>query len=193
MPEEQAMAKTKIDSNVSIYPMPVVLAGAVVQGKANFLAIGWIARVNYQPPMVAMSLGKRHYTNSGIREHREFSVNFPGVTLLEKTDYCGLVSGREKDKSQLFTLFYGDLKQAPMIQECPLVFACKLVNIVELPSNDLFIGEIVEAYAEEACLTKGAPDIAKMDLFTLTMPDNNYWMIGGKAGKAWEAGRTLMG
>jgi len=50
------MAKTRIDSNVSINPMPVVLAGAVVGGKANFLAIGWIARVNYRPPMVAVSL-----------------------------------------------------------------------------------------------------------------------------------------
>lgn len=186
------MAKRKLDRNVSSYPMPVALVGAVVQGKANFLAIGWIARVNYQPPMVAMALSKGHYTNSGIREHKEFSVSFPGVTLLEKTDYCGLVSGREKDKSSLFTQFYGELKHAPMIQECPLVFACRLVRIVELPSNDLFIGEILEAYADEGCLTKGAPDIAKMDLFTLTMPDNTYRKIGGKAGKAWEAGRTVM-
>ena len=185
------MAKMKIDSNVSIYPMPVVLAGAVVGGKANFLAIGWIARVNYQPPMVAMSLSKGHFTNRGIREHKEFSVNFPGLDLLEKTDYCGLVSGRERDKSRIFTLFHGNLEHAPMIQECPLAFACTLVNIVELPSNDLFIGEVAEAYAEEACLTKGAPDIVKMSPFTLTMPDNIDWKIGGQAGKAWEAGRAL--
>ncbi len=186
------MAKTRIDSNISIYPMPVVLAGAMVGGKPNFLAIGWISRVNYQPPMVAMSLSKRHYTAGGIREHREFSVNVPGLDLLEKTDYCGLVSGKERDKSQLFTLFHGDLKHAPMILECPLAFACKLANVVELPSNDLFIGEIADAYADEACLTNGAPDIGKMAPFTLTMPDNVYWKIGGPAGKAWEAGRVLM-
>ena len=186
------MAKMRIDSNVSVYPMAVVLAGTVVGGKANFLAIGWIARVNYQPPMIAMSLGKGHYTTGGIREHREFSVNVPGLDLLEKTDYCGLVSGREEDKSRIFTLFHGDLKHAPMIQECPLTFACTLVTVVELPSNDLFVGEITEAYAEEACLTAGAPDIAKMAPFTLTMPDNNYWKIGDQAGKAWKAGRALM-
>ena len=186
------MAKTRIDSNVSINPMPVVLAGAVVGGKANFLAIGWIARVNYRPPMVAMSLSKSHFTSGGIRAHKEFSVNFPGLDLLEKADYCGLVSGREKDKSRLFTLFHGALKHAPMITECPLAFACKLVNIVQLPSNDLVIGEIVDAYAEEVCLTNGAPDIAKMAPFTLTMPDNIYWKIGGRAGKAWDAGRACM-
>ena len=185
------MAKTKIDRNVSIYPMPVVLAGAMTGGKPNFLAIGWITRVNYQPPMVAISPSKDHFTSMGIREHKEFSVNFPSLDLLPQTDYCGLVSGRDRDKSRIFTLFHGDLQHAPMIQECPLAFSCTLVNIVELPSNDLFIGEIAEAYAEETCLTRGAPDIAKMAPFTLTMPDNVYWKIGGQAGKAWDAGRAL--
>lgn len=186
------MGMTRIDNNVSIYPMPVVLAGAVVGEQANFLAVGWISRVNSQPPILAMALNKRHFTNGGIREHKEFSVNVPGVDLLEKVDYCGLVSGRDADKSKLFNVFYGKLRAAPLIRECPLCMACTLVETVSLPSNDLFIGEIVEAYAEEGCLTAGSPDISKMQPFTLTMPDNTYWKVGEKAGKAWEAGRKLM-
>jgi flavin reductase (DIM6/NTAB) family NADH-FMN oxidoreductase RutF len=186
------MGMTRIDNNVSIYPMPVVLAGAVVGGKANFLAVGWISRVNSRPPMLAIALNKTHYTNGGIREHREFSVNVPGVDLLEKVDYCGLVSGKEADKSRLFDVFYGTLRGAPLIRECPLCLACTLVEVVSLPSNDLFIGEIAEAYAEESALTAGSPDITKMQPFTLTMPDNTYWKIGDKAGKAWDAGRKLM-
>jgi flavin reductase (DIM6/NTAB) family NADH-FMN oxidoreductase RutF len=186
------MAKTRIDNNVALYPMPVVLAGAVVEGRANFLAIGWVARANNQPPMVAMSLGRRHYTNAGIREHKAFSINVPGANLLVQTDYCGLVSGRDADKSKLFTLFYGALPHAPLIQECPLVMACTLTDVVKLPSNDLFIGEIVEAWADEACLTGGQPDVAKLRPFTLTMPDNTYWEVGGQAGKAWEAGKALL-
>jgi flavin reductase (DIM6/NTAB) family NADH-FMN oxidoreductase RutF len=186
------MAKTRIDRNVSIYPMPVVLVGAMVRGKANFLAIGWIARVNYKPPMVALGVGKDHYTNIGIRDHGEFSVNLPGADLLEETDYCGLVSGRDRDKSGLFTPVFGALAHAPMIQECPLTFTCRVIQTIALPSNDLVIGEIVEAYAEEACLTQGAPDITKLDPVVLTMPDNVYWKIGERAGAAWETGRGLM-
>ncbi len=186
------MGMMRIDNNVSIYPMPVVLAGAVVGGQANFLAVGWISRVNSRPPMLAIALNKTHYTNGGIHEHKEFSVNVPGVDLLEKVDYCGLVSGKEADKSKLFDVFYGKLRGAPLIRECSLCLACTLVGVVPLPSNDLFIGEIVEAYAEESSLTSGNPDIAKMQPFTLTMPDNTYWKVGEKAGKAWDAGRNLM-
>ncbi len=186
------MGMMRIDNNVSIYPMPVVLAGAVVRGQANFLAVGWISRVNSRPPMLAMALNKTHHTNAGIHEHKEFSVSVPGVDLLEKTDYCGLVSGREADKSKLFDIFYGKLRRAPLIRECPLCLACTLAEVVSLPSNDLFIGEIVEAYAEESALTAGNPDITKMQSFTLTMPDNTYWKIGERAGKAWDAGRKLV-
>ncbi len=186
------MGMTRIDSNVSLYPMPVVLGGAVVGGRATFLAVGWISRVNSRPPMLAMALNKTHYTNGGIRAHKEFSINVPGVDLLEKVDYCGLVSGREADKSKLFEVFYGTLQRAPLIRECPLCLACTLVETVSLPSNDLFIGEIVEAYAEESTLTAGHPDIVKMQPFTLTMPDNTYWTIGARVGKAWDAGRKFI-
>jgi flavin reductase (DIM6/NTAB) family NADH-FMN oxidoreductase RutF len=186
------MGMTRIGNNVSIYPMPIVLVGAVVNGKPNFLAVGWISRVNYQPPMLAIGLSKRHYTSSGLREHKEFSVNVPGVDLLEKVDYCGLVSGRGVDKSKLFDVFYGKLRSAPLVRECTLCLACTLVETVSLPSNDLFIGEIAEAYAAEDTLTDGNPDITKMQPFTLTMPDNTYWKTGEEAGKAWEAGRKLM-
>jgi hypothetical protein len=62
---------------------------------------------------------------------------------------------------------------------------------VDLPSNELFIGEIVAAYAEDACFTDGKPDIGKIRPFTLTMPDNQYWQVGSGAGKAWEIGKEL--
>jgi flavin reductase (DIM6/NTAB) family NADH-FMN oxidoreductase RutF len=78
-----------------------------------------------------------------------------------------------------------------MIRECPLSLECRLVNAVDLPTNSLFIGEIVGAYSEERYLTEGKPDIKKISPFTLTMPDNNYWKIGGNAGKAWSVGKNF--
>ena len=186
------MSKIKITNNAFIYPMPMVLAGALVEGRPNFLAVGWVARVNYQPPLIAIALGKPHYTNAGIHHNKAFSVNVPGITLLQKVDLCGIVSGSRFDKAGLFDVFHGDTAGAPMIKECPVCMACKLTQVVSLPSNELFIGEIVEAYADEAILTDDRPDITKIQPFTLTMPDNNYWKVGERAGGAWSSGESLL-
>jgi flavin reductase (DIM6/NTAB) family NADH-FMN oxidoreductase RutF len=171
--------------------MPVTLVGANVEGRANFLAVGWVMRVNMKPPLLAVALNKSHFTPQGIRETQAFSVNFPGADLMEKADYCGLVSGHKVDKSGLFRVFYGELETAPLIEECPLGLECRVYQVVELPANDLFIGEIVAAYADEDCLTDGRPDILKIKPLVLTMPDNNYWTVGNLAGQAWGAGKKL--
>ncbi|MFH0974200.1 MAG: flavin reductase family protein [Spirochaetota bacterium] len=184
------MEKVKIDNNAFVYPMPMTIVGTVVDGKANFMAVGWITRVNFKPPMIAIALGP-HYTNKGIEEQKTFSVNVPGISLIEKTDYCGLVTGSKTDKAALFDVFYGDLKTAPLIKECAVSMACKLYDKVKLPFNTLFIGEIVEAFSEDRYLTDGTPDIKKINPFTLTMPDNNYWEVGKNAGKAWGIGSKL--
>lgn len=66
--------------------------------------------------MLAISLNKSHYTCTGIKENGTFSINIPSVEMVAKTDYCGLVSGNDGDKSILFHTFYGILENAPMIQ-----------------------------------------------------------------------------
>lgn len=167
--------------------MPVVLAGSIVNEKPNFMTVGWVSRVNYQPPMVAIALGP-HLTNQGILENRAFSINIPGISLIEKTDYCGLFSGKKVDKSRMFDVFYGSLEKVPLIADCPLSMACRLFETVTLPTNTLFIGEIAEAYCDEACLTDGKPDIKKIQPLTLTMPDNRYWSVGDDVGRAWSVG-----
>jgi flavin reductase (DIM6/NTAB) family NADH-FMN oxidoreductase RutF len=184
------MEKIKIDSNAFVYPMPMVIVGALVEGKPNFMAVAWVARANAKPPMIMVALG-HHHTNSGIEANGAFSVNVPDVALMEKTDYCGIVSGRKVDKSKLFDVFYGSLPGAPLIKECPVCMACRLNQAVKLPFDTLYIGDIVEVYTEERFLTDGKPDVKKINPFTLTMPDNHYWRVGEMAGSAWSIGKKL--
>jgi flavin reductase (DIM6/NTAB) family NADH-FMN oxidoreductase RutF len=110
-----------------------------------------------------------------------------------QTDYCGLVSGWETDKSGVFEAFYGELETAPMIEECPLCMECKLFDAILLPSHHLLLGEVVATYADKECLTDGKPDVQKMNPFVLTMPDNTYWSVGEEAGKAWFIGKGFWG
>ena len=185
------MAKITIDKNAFTYPMSMVVVGTLVNRRPNFMAVGWVTRVNFRPPMIAIALGKTHYTNSGIHTSGAFSVNIPSIDLVEKVDYCGIVSGAEEDKSTLFKVITGKTTGAPMIDDCPVCMECKLVTVVNLPTNEVFIGEIVGAYANAECCSDGKPDVKKMRPFTLTMPDNQYWEIGDNAGEAWSVGKNF--
>jgi flavin reductase (DIM6/NTAB) family NADH-FMN oxidoreductase RutF len=188
---EVQMVKTRINENAFTYPMPVVVVGTLVEDRPNFMAVAWVTRVNSKPPMIGITLGKTHYTNGGIHATGAFSVNVPSIRLIEKVDYCGLVSGKNTDKSELFTVVRGQITGAPMIDECPICMECKVAQVVDLPANEIFIGEIVGAYADADCCTDGKPDIQNIRPFTLTMPDNRYWEVGANAGKAWDIGKNL--
>jgi flavin reductase (DIM6/NTAB) family NADH-FMN oxidoreductase RutF len=60
-----------------------------------------------------------------------------------------------------------------------------------MPTNDLFIGEIISTYTSKDYLSDGKPDMAKIKPLLLTMPDNRYWSVGEEKGKAWKAGKEL--
>jgi flavin reductase (DIM6/NTAB) family NADH-FMN oxidoreductase RutF len=111
--------------------------------------------------------------------------------MIEVTDHCGIVSGRKADKSVLFEVFYVETKTAPMIRQCPLCIECKLIDIHDLPTNAIYIGEVVAAYAEKKYLTEDKPDVKKMNSAVLTVPENRYWRVGEDLGQARRAGKKL--
>lgn len=187
------MAKVRLTTQTFIYPMPVVIVGALVDGRPDFLPVAWVTRTNAQPPRLGVALGKHHATNRGIREHGQFGVSVPSIELIRAVDYAGLVSGARVDKSRLFETFAGELEFAPLVKACPLALECRVVQMVEQPTSDFFFADIVSVWAEEIVLTDGRPDIELLRPFTLTMPDNSYWGVGGYVGKAWEIGKDFAG
>jgi len=188
------MAKmVKIENNVFGFPMPMVVVGVVVDGKVNFMAVAWVSRVNANPPLIAVALGKNHHTNRGIHQNREFSVCVPDAELLKAVDYVGIASGAKVDKSTVFKTFKGALASAPLIEGCPMAMECRLAQVVDMPTNELFIGEIVGAYSDEKVLSLGKLDRDKTHPFLLTMPDNSYWTLGSRIGHAWKDGKDWGG
>ena len=184
------MEKISIGNNVFLLPMPMVLVGSRKEGRANFMAVAWVSRVNASPNAMCIAIGNK-FTAEGIFENKEFSINIPSVDLMPQTDLMGIVSGRDYDKSKEFDIFYGALKNAPMICECPVMMECRLVKSVRLEVDTLFMGEVMNVWSEEKYLTNGAPDITKVSPFCLSMPDNRYWSLGKEIGKAWHEGMKL--
>ena len=117
--------------------------------------------------------------------------------MVEIADYCGIKSGKKVDKSEIFDVFYGELKTAPMIKEACLNLECKLIHIVDTKEisntkmgHDIFIGEVVQAYADKKYLSNGVPDVAKIKPFVLSTSMNKaiYYEMGKEIGRAWNVG-----
>jgi len=189
--EMKKEVKNKIDVGAKIapYPMPVILVGANVKGKANFLVAAWFMETAISPPKVMVALNKLHYTNQGIKENKTFSVCIPSEDMMKSTDYCGIVSGFKVEKSGVFNVFYGKLKTAPMVTECPVNLECRLDKVIDNGSHELFDGDILSTYTEEKYLTDGAVDIKKVKPFLLSLNERLYYKLGEPTAKAWGVGK----
>jgi flavin reductase (DIM6/NTAB) family NADH-FMN oxidoreductase RutF len=181
--------RIKLGPKNCLYPLPTTLIGAIANGKPNFLAIAHVGIMDLGS--VSLGMAKTHYTNKGIKENKTFSINIPSENMVEKTDYCGLVSGRDVNKGALFETFYGKLKTAPMIDECPINMECELIKTVDFPDHDIFIGRIVETYCDDKVLENGVIDFSKVKPILFVMNDRSYWKLGGKLARAWNVGKKL--
>ncbi|MEJ2241238.1 MAG: flavin reductase family protein [Candidatus Bathyarchaeota archaeon] len=182
--------KVDLGSKNCLYPLPVTLIGAIVNDKPNYIAIAHVGIMDLGS--ISLGISKIHYTNKGIKDNKTFSVNIPSIELIEKTDYCGLVSGKEVNKAELFKTFYGDLKTAPMIDECPINMECELIKTLDFPNHDIFIGKIVKTFCDKQVLNEGVLDLGKVQPFLFNLSDRSYWKLGEKIAKAWHIGKKLM-
>ncbi len=169
--------------------MPAVLVGAMVDEKPNFMTAAWCGIAASKPPAVSVGLQKIRHTLKGIKENATFSINVPSASLAKLVDYCGIYSGNKKDKSALFDVFYGALETAPLIRECPVNLECRVIHTLDLKSHELLIGEILETYVSEDCVTGEKPDPAKIDPLIYTPAVMQYQRLGEIVGKAFHMGK----
>ena len=181
------MNKIKMGVKPLLYPIPTVLVGANVDGKPNYCTVGNCGIMSLKPDALYVSSHIENITNKGIKQDKFFSINIPSVNLVERTDYCGLVSGAIVDKSRIFETFSPGGCTAPMIKECPVNIECKVIKEFSLFDMEVFIGEIVETYISEGCITDGVPDLKKINPIIYSI-DETYWGIGEYIGKAFSVG-----
>ncbi len=188
------MKKITLEPEPYIYPKPAFLIGAKVNDRANFMAAAWCGIVNSEPPMVSVSIRPQRHTIKGVRQNGTFSVNIPAETQMKEMDYCGIYSGAREDKNAVcgFTIFYGKLDTAPMIEQCPVSLECSVVHELNLGSHFIFIGEIKAIHASEDILTNGLPDVEKIrPIIYSSGAERVYHGLGKRLGPAHKAGMAL--
>jgi len=130
-------------------PVPAVMVscrGVKEEDKPNIVTVAWAGTVNSTPPMVSVSIRKERFSHALVKESGEFVVNLVDEQRCHALDFCGVRSGRDVDKfkhCKLTPMPALNLQYAPAIAECPAYLACKVRQVLELGSHDMFIGEVV--------------------------------------------------
>ncbi|MBI4187975.1 MAG: flavin reductase family protein [Chloroflexi bacterium] len=176
------MSKVLMGPQTLIYPMPAMLVGANIDDKPNFMVCAWCGIANSEPPMISVSIRPVRYTSKGIRQNMTFSVNVPSTDLIREVEYCGSTSGAKADKLEVvnFKVFYGKLKNAPLIEQCPVNLECKVVHMVALGTHTLIVGLIEETHVSEDCLTNGKPDVNKIKPFIFVRGAGSQYQAFGE-------------
>jgi len=167
-----------------MYPYPVSLVTCVdAKGHDNIITVAWIGVLCSEPPKIGIGIRKLRYSLGLIEQSGEFVVNIPNDKLVEQSDYCGFVSGKDVDKFKKTGLTREPAKKvrAPLIKECPVNLECVVREKLDLGSHILFVGEVVKTNVDESVLdAKGKIDFVKATPFIFN--DGEYWGIGKKIG-----------
>ena len=113
--------KKNTGAQLALYPAPVTVVGAMVDGKPNWTLVAHAGVMAHSHLMLSMV--KAHYTNKGIRENKVVSVNIVDASWLKDADRMGCVSGNKEDKSEAFAYTVGE-KGAPMIDAAKVSIEC---------------------------------------------------------------------
>lgn len=140
---------------------PVVLISACHNGKQNIMAAAWNMPLDFDPPKITIVIDKSAYTRELIEASGTFTLSVPCVAQIDTVRKVGTTAGRDlkdTDKFELYGLetFAAKEIDAPLLKGCVAWLVCKLIpELHNQNTYDLFIAEVVAAYADERVFTDG--------------------------------------
>ena len=179
------MSKTAFKPGNMLYPLPAVMVSCGASpDEYNIITIAWTGTVCSDPPMCYISVRKERHSHDIIKRTGEFVINLTTEELARVTDWCGVRSGKDHDKFREMHLTpeKAQLVNAPLIAESPLNIECRVVEVRELGSHDMFIAEVVAIDAEESLIDKGTGAFQFNHAHPLAYSHGKYFSLGEKLG-----------
>ena len=97
--------KKNIGAFPALYPTPLTLVGAMVDGKPSWMTVAHVGIIGHD--RILISCAKIHYTNKGIRRHGVVSVSLvdvtaPAASAATGTTNRGCSSGRPAKRARRY-------------------------------------------------------------------------------------------
>ncbi|NVM76952.1 flavin reductase (DIM6/NTAB) family NADH-FMN oxidoreductase RutF [Duganella sp. SG902] len=138
---------------------PTVLVSASHGGVDNVMSAAWSCALDFAPPKVTLVLDKATATRPLVEKSGYFVLQVPNVGQLQLTYEVGHISANDtpdKLAKAGVELFRVEGYDVPLVAGSSAWLICK---VLPEPRNeqvyDLFIGEVVAAYADERVFSDG--------------------------------------
>lgn len=178
------MAKRTFKPGNLVYPVPAVLVTCKDGDIENVFTVAWTGTICTDPAMTYISVRKSRFSYDIIRRTKQFCINLTTEDLAFATDFAGVKSGRDIDKFKKLGLTKEKASKidVPMIKESPVNIECRVVEIKELGSHDMFIAKVETVNFDE----KYFDSSDKFDMEQCRMlaySHGEYYGLGKKIGK----------
>ena len=173
--------KQEFKGSEMLSPVPAVMASLGEGDEANIITIAWTGIINSRPPMTYISVRKERHSHDILMKTGEFVINLTTEAILKQTDWCGVRSGRDFDKWKEtgLTKEPASVVKCPMIAESPVNLECRVTDVKELGSHDMFMAEIVKVHVDDSIIDEdGHFDVVRAGL--LAYIHGHYYTVNRK-------------
>ncbi|MNW54094.1 Flavoredoxin [compost metagenome] len=140
------MEKLEVNFEKMYYGFPVILTSFYDE---NGVAHVTPSSSSYSlKDMVVLGFNSKGFAAQHLKAGADFVVNLPDPSLQESVSYCGSRSGSEGSKFAAagLTPEASEHVHAPVVKECPISIACRVVEVVEsehFPGLTHIMGRII--------------------------------------------------
>jgi len=146
-----------------IVPRPIAWISTISKdGTYNVAPFSYFAGVSSEPPVVAISIGRKETKETG-----EFVINMVTLETVEKMNITALPFEENIDefKEAGLTPIPSSVVKAPRVKESPVNIECRKFEIIEIGKMGLILGEILKVHVRDDILNeKGYVDTRKLEI-----------------------------
>jgi flavin reductase (DIM6/NTAB) family NADH-FMN oxidoreductase RutF len=162
---------------------PTTLIASAARGRSNVMAAAWVMPIDFEPPLVAAVIASGTLTRELVDQSHEFTINLPTAAMVDAVYAVGKVSGHDVDKLEKYGLKTSPASRvsAPFIEGCAGWLECRVRSLPEMQAEfDLFIAEVLAAWADDRAFVDGEWRFAEESLRTLHHESQGIFMTTGE-------------
>ena len=178
------MKRVDLNPGTLLAPLPAVMVTVGDMEESNIITVAWTGILSSDPARAYVSVRPSRHSHRFLKENGEFVINLTTESLAKATDYVGIFTGAKVDKFEKCGLAKVESKcvAPPTIGESPLSLECKVFQVMESGTHDIFLADIVNVSCREEIMDeKGRICLEKAGLITYS--HGEYYALGKRIGK----------